>query len=275
MKDPRSKGMLLRVVQGIVIGAGAILPGISGGVLAVVFGIYRPMMEVLTHPKSALARYWRMLLFIAVGWVIGFLGGGKVILALFDQSETIATWLFIGLILGTFPDLWREAGAQGRNKGSYGVMAVSFLALFSLLLSVQIGSFVEMKANFFGFLFCGALWGLSFIIPGMTSSSILMAVRLLTPMVEGITALDPAVLIPWGIGMLGIVALFARLVNKVFETRYSLAYHAVLGIVLASTIIIIPLHYTSAAELVWGLVCAVAGALIAYFGGKIQPKEKQ
>lgn len=268
------RNTLLRILQGIVIGAGAILPGISGGVLAVVFGIYRPMMEVLTHPKSALRRHWRMLLPVGIGWVLGFLGGGGVILALFNQSETVATCLFIGLILGTLPDLWREAGLQGRGRASYAAMCASFLALFALLLGVQYGSFVEMQANFAGFLFCGALWGLSFIIPGMTSSSILMAVGLLTPMVEGITTFDMQVLLPWGIGMLGIVALFARLVSNLFDRHYSIAYHAVLGIVLASTVIIVPLRYASAAELIWSVLCALAGAVIAYFGGKLQPKEE-
>lgn len=273
MKAFRIKDAILRVVQGMVIGAGAILPGISGGVLAVVFGIYRPMMEVLTRPKSALRRYWRMLLAVAVGWAAGFLGGGGVILALFDQSETVATCLFIGLILGTLPDLWREAGAQGRGKASYAAMGASFAALFALLLGVQHGSFVEMQANFGGFLFCGALWGLSFIIPGMTSSSILMAVGLLTPMVEGITALSGAVLLPWGIGMLGVVALFARLVSTLFDRHYAIAYHAVLGIVLASTLAIVPVNFASAGELAWGIGSAAGGAVIAYFGGKIQPKE--
>ena len=65
MKTSCIKNGILRIVQGIIIGAGAILPGVSGGVLAVIFGIYRPAMELLTHPKRALARYWRMLL--AVG----------------------------------------------------------------------------------------------------------------------------------------------------------------------------------------------------------------
>lgn len=45
MKNSRIKNGIMRIVQGIIIGAGAILPGISGGVLAVVFGIYRPAME--------------------------------------------------------------------------------------------------------------------------------------------------------------------------------------------------------------------------------------
>lgn len=274
MKDSRIKNALVRIIQGVIIGAGAILPGISGGVLAVVFGIYRPMMEVLTHPKSALARYLPMLLSVGIGWLIGFLGGGGVILALFHQSETVATCLFIGLILGTLPDLWREAGAQGRGCGSYLSMLISFAALFAALLGVQLGSFSEMPANFGGFLFCGVLWGLSFIIPGMTSSSILMAVGLLTPMIDGITRMDPAVLIPWGLGMAGVVALLARIVSRLFDRHYSIAYHAVLGIVLASTLIIVPLHYASGAELVWGLACGALGAVLAYFGGRIRPQEE-
>ena len=100
MEKSRRQNCILCVLQGVLIGAGAILPGVSGGVLAVIFGIYRPAMELLTHPKRALARYWRMLLAVAVGWVIGFLGGGGAILVLFHQSETVATCLFIGLILG-------------------------------------------------------------------------------------------------------------------------------------------------------------------------------
>ena len=114
MKNSRIKNGIMRIVQGIIIGAGAILPGISGGVLAVVFGIYRPAMELLTHPRRALQRYWRMLLAVGIGWAIGFLGGGSVILALFHQSETVATCLFIGLILGTLPDLWHEAGTASQ-----------------------------------------------------------------------------------------------------------------------------------------------------------------
>ena len=214
-----------------------------------------------------------MLLAVGIGWAIGFLGGGSVILALFHQSETVATCLFIGLILGTLPDLWHEAGTQGRSNGSYISLIVSFLALFGALMAVKFSSFAEMPANFWGFLFCGVLWGFSFIIPGMTSSSILMAVGLLTPLIDGIAQLDLAVLIPWGLGMAGVMALFARIVSRLFDTHYSIAYHAVIGIVLASTLIIIPTGFASTAEMVWGVACAILGAVLAYFGSKLQPQE--
>ena len=273
MVEGRSKNFILRVIQGAIIGAGAILPGISGGVLAVVFGIYRPMMETLTHPMAGLRQYWRLFLPIIIGWAAGFFGGSGVILLLFHHSETLATCLFIGLILGTVPALWDEAGEQGRGKGAYLAAILSFLALFSLLLGVRLGSFGQIPPNTVGFLFCGVLWGVSLIVPGMTSSSILMAVGLLTPMIDGIASFDAAVVIPWLLGMGSVVVLLARLVNWLFKAHYSIAYHAVVGIVLASTLIIVPLHYADTSELLLCIACAAVGALLAHWSGKLQAKD--
>lgn len=260
-----TKSFLIRIVQGAVIGAGAILPGISGGVLAVIFGIYRPMMEMIAHPKTGIKKHLPLFLPVAVGWAAGFFGGSGLIFILFNHSETVATCLFIGLILGTVPSLWKEAGEQGRTKGAYAAMVLCFAALTSVLLYAQYGAFYEMSANFFGFLFCGALWGMSFIVPGMTSSSILMAVGLLTPMVEGISSFDMGVVLPWLLGMGAVVAALARLVDHLFTTRYSLFYHAVFGIVLASTVAIIPFSFASAGEAAFSAVCALVGAAIAYW----------
>lgn len=274
MTDARSKSFLLRLVQGAVIGAGAILPGVSGGVLAVIFGIYRPMMEVLTHPKTALRRYWPLLLPVGIGWVLGFFGGSGAILLLFHRSELLATCLFVGLIFGTVPSLWREAGEQGRSPGAYLAAAVSFLALFSLLLGVQRGSFGAMRANFAGFLFCGALWGLSLIVPGLTSSPILLAVDLLAPMVDGIASFDFAVIVPWLLGMGSTVLLLARLINWLFRRHYALASHAVTGIVLSSTLILVPLHYADVGEFAACLLCAAVGAVLAHLSGRLQTNEE-
>ena len=243
--------------------------------LSVIFGIYRPVMEVLAHPLDGLRRHLALLLPIGVGAVLGFLCGGGLILVLFESSEKLATCLFIGLILGTIPSLWAEAGAQGRGNGSYLSCAASFLALSAILLYAQYGAFYTMQANFFGFLFCGLLWGLSLIVPGMTSSSILMAVGLFTPMAEGFARLDMAVILPWLLGMALIVMTLARVVNWCFHTHYPLFYHAVFGIVLASTLTIVPLHYDGVRDVLTCLLAAALGAFAAYFSAKIQPAENE
>jgi putative membrane protein len=109
---------LLRVLQGALIGLGAVLPGISGGVLCVIFKVYQPIMEVLSNPFQALKKHLKLLTPIIIGVVIGFLGIAKLLGFLLERYEAPSICLFIGLIGGMLPSLFREAGEKGRNKNS-------------------------------------------------------------------------------------------------------------------------------------------------------------
>ena len=254
---------------GVLIGAGAILPGVSGGVLAVVFDIYRPFMEVLTHPREAIPKYWRWFLPIGLGCAIGFLGFAKGIAAAIDVSSTVTTWLFIGLIVGTVPSLFREAGKEGRSIGSWVSMAVCAGAIFFSLFYVGKVICVTVEPNFWWYNFCGALWGLSLVIPGLTSSSVMMALGLYQPMLEGLARLDFLVLSACLPGMVLTILLLARLVSWFFRKHYSIAFHGIFGIVLASTLVIIPTSYVGAWEIVLSAVCCIGGFLLAYFMARL------
>ena len=246
---------------GVLIGAGAILPGVSGGVLAVVFDIYRPFMEVLTHPRWFLP--------IGLGCAIGFLGFAKGIAAAIDVSSTVTTWLFIGLIVGTVPSLFREAGKEGRSIGSWVSMAVCAGAIFFSLFYVGKVICVTVEPNFWWYNFCGALWGMSLVIPGLTSSSVMMALGLYQPMLEGLARLDFLVLSACLPGMGLTILLLARLVSWFFRKHYSIAFHGIFGIVLASTLVIIPTSYVGAWEIVLSAVCCIGGFLLAYFMARL------
>ena len=254
---------------GVLIGAGAILPGVSGGVLAVVFDIYRPFMEVLTHPREAIPKYWRWFLPIGLGCAIGFLGFAKGIAAAIDVSSTVTTWLFIGLIVGTVPSLFRETGKEGRSIGSWVSMAVCAGAIFFSLSYVGKVICVTVEPNFWWYNFCGALWGMSLVIPGLTSSSVMMALGLYQPMLEGLARLDFLVLSACLPGMVLTILLLARLVSWFFRKHYSIAFHGIFGIVLASTLVIIPTSYVGAWEIVLSAVCCIGGFLLAYFMARL------
>ena len=254
---------------GVLIGAGAILPGVSGGVLAVVFDIYRPFMEVLTHPREAIPKYWRWFLPIGLGCAIGFLGFAKGIAAAIDVSSTVTTWLFIGLIVGTVPSLFRETGKEGRSIGSWVSMAVCAGAIFFSLFYVGKVICVTVEPNSWWYNFCGALWGMSLVIPGLTSSSVMMALGLYQPMLEGLARLDFLVLSACLPGMVLTILLLARLVSWFFRKHYSIAFHGIFGIVLASTLVIIPTSYVGAWEIVLSAVCCIGGFLLAYFMARL------
>ena len=279
MKRNRDQNFGIRWLRdllcGILIGAGAILPGVSGGVLAVVFDIYRPFMEVLTHPREAIPKYWRWFIPIGLGCAVGFLGFAKGIAAAIDVSSTVTTWLFIGLIVGTVPSLFREAGKEGRSAGSWISMAVCAGAIFFSLFYVGKVICVTVEPNFWWYNFCGALWGMSVVIPGLTSSSVMMALGLYQPMLEGLARLDLLVLSACLPGMAATMLLLARLVSWFFRRHYAVAYHGILGIVLASTVVIVPTAYTGWGEVALSGLCCVGGYYLASFLDRLDQRTKR
>ena len=65
---------LLWFLEGIIVGFGAIIPGLSGETLCVAFGMYLPLIRVISHPKENVIRYGKMLTVFAIGVAVGFIG---------------------------------------------------------------------------------------------------------------------------------------------------------------------------------------------------------
>lgn len=261
---------LRHLLCGALIGAGAILPGVSGGVLAVAFDLYRPFMEVLTRPREAVPRHWRMLIPLGLGWCGGFLGFAKGIAAAMALSDAATYWLFIGLIGGTVPSLFREAGKEGRTASAWASFALCALAVFGGLFYVSRVVHVQVEPSFGWYNFCGALWGMGVVIPGMTSSSVMMALGLYRPMLEGLARLDLLVLSAALPGMFLTIALLARLVTWFFRRHYAAAFHGILGFVVASTLVIVPTDYAGPGEAALSAVLCAAGFALAYFLAKME-----
>ncbi|MBE5758742.1 MAG: DUF368 domain-containing protein [Clostridiales bacterium] len=264
---------LWRVVKGALVGTGAILPGISGGVLSVVLGIYRPMMEFLSHPFRSLKKNIKFFLPIVIGFAVGVVLLSKLVDWLFRENELPALWLFIGLILGTVPSLYREAGEQGRSKGAYIALAVAGIFMFAFLTLLGSGETMQIEPNLFWWLICGLLWGIGLIVPGMSPSSIFIFLGLYQPMSAGIAALDLGVILPIGVGLVIMVVLIAKPIKYLFDKHYALMYHSIIGIVIASTLVIMPLEQAyDVMDIVICAVCFVVGAVIAYFMEKASSK---
>ncbi|MEG0752040.1 MAG: DUF368 domain-containing protein [Oscillospiraceae bacterium] len=264
---------IIDVCKGAAIGVGAILPGISGGVLCVVFGIYRPMMEFLSHPFVAFKKYRWMLLPVFIGLGIGFLGLARLVDILFRYSQTPAVWLFIGLIVGTIPSLYRTAGEQGRTKGSWAVLVICFAAFLVLMFGLSGGKTIEVRPTVWWWVLSGALWGIGLIVPGMSASPFLIFLGLYQPMTAGIADFDPSVVLPLIAGIGIVVLLLARVVNRLFERAHSIVFHALLGIVAASVIAIIPLDAVyDGVNIAIYTACFVVGIVIALLMDKASVK---
>jgi putative membrane protein len=264
---------LLYIIQGAIVGVGAILPGVSGGVLCVAFGIYEPMMELLTHPRVAIKKSYRMFIPFLIGWVLGFLLLARGIEILFAAASEIALMLFFGLICGTMPQLFKDS-ERGDPKIGWTPFIISLSAAYLFFHILEGGVAMTVAPGSLSFLLCGILWGLSLIVPGLSSSSILIYLGLYEPMTSGIAALDLGVLIPMGIGIVATALSLARLVNMLFKKHYAVTSRAVLGFVVASSLKAIPTEFPSTASLIISLICFAVGFAVAYIMDKAESKHK-
>ena len=140
---------------------------------------------------------------------------------------------------------------------------MSSAAMFSVLYYVSQGISLQVTPNFWWYFFSCGLFGIGVIVPGMTSSSVLMALGLYESVLAAMAELNIPVLLAIAAGVVLAVLLPARLANWVFRRYNAPALHGILGIVLASTILIVPVSYTGVVEVLLCAACCGGGYFLA------------
>ena len=282
---------IIKIIQGMLIGAGGVLPGVSGGVLAVLFGVYKPLMKLLAHPirelKNSIVNLWP----IIVGFLVGYVGIAKVLELLLVNYQSQSLAVFVGMAIGIMPSLFREAGEKGRDRNSWISFGVVFAVAFAILLAcnrLQLLITPNVGWNMFG----GVCLALSLIAPGM-SASVLMLPLMMPGAVEGETATfyghvtgsigsvitsEPQ----WGaltailVGAVLAFILLTHAVDWMMENHYSVMFHGIIGLVIAASIFTIPCAAFTAAvtscivHLAFVAIGCICTLLLEKFNAKVE-----
>ncbi len=230
---------LVRIFKGALIGIGAILPGLSGGVLMVIFKIYDPLLDFLGHFPKHFRRYMKFFIPIGIGGLLGIFVFAGAVSAAFGTYAAQFISLFIGFVVGTIPSIWQTAGIKGRGKLEYSALLIAILAVLLLMLlgEQQLTSFDTNVLTWIG---GGVLVGLGFIVPGLSPSNFLIYFGMYQKMTDGISSFDFAVILPLILGVALAVLFFAKVVSLLFDRFYGVMYHIILGTVIGSSIAIFP-----------------------------------
>lgn len=234
--------VLLHLFRGFLVGFAGLLPGLCGSTLLVLFGIYRPLTAALAHPftdfRRNLIHYGPF--FLAAG--IGVLAGSRLLATFFVRHEMEMLYLFIGFMGGALPDLFRHAH---RTKG-HPAGWLAFAALFGLCLAVvsldqSLVPHAEARdITWTVWVLAGAGVGLGSIIPGASVAFLLIYFGIYQPMLDGVARLDPAILLPIGLGAGIAILLFARAADWLFRKAEGPATRGVLGLVVGSIVLVYP-----------------------------------
>ncbi|WP_148888411.1 DUF368 domain-containing protein [Streptococcus cristatus] len=231
---------IARVLKGMIIALGFILPGVSGGVLAAILGIYERMIRFLAHIKENFVENVLYFTPVAIGMVLGIAAFSYPVNLLLDNYKVIVLWGFAGAIIGTIPSLIKESVKESdRDRADTVTFWLSFILSGIFLYSLN-GMVGTLPANFLSFVLAGALIALGILIPGLSPSNLLLILGLYTPMLTGFKRLDLfGTFLPIGIGGALALILFSKAMDYILKHYHSRVYHFIIGIVLSSTLLIV------------------------------------
>lgn len=268
---------LKSICKGAVIGIANIIPGVSGGTMAVSMGIYDKLIHCITHLFKEFKKSVGFLIPIVIGAGVALIASSFGLEYLFGNYPVPTNLLFVGLILGGLPAMAKKVKGNKLKSGHI----VAFLVFFAFVVTLAaIGEREGTQADLhFTLLNVLLLFGIGIIasatmvVPGVSGSMILLLLGYYNPIIENINAFIRAltafdidgilkgcgVLVPFGIGVVVGIFAIAKLIEIIFTKFPLYAFWAIIGLIVASPIAIVLMNLGSFAGVT---VLAVAASVI-------------
>ena len=234
---------LLNFAKGIAIGAGAILPGISSGVLCVIFGIYEKLLDSILNFFKDIRKNIKFLLPIFVGIGFGVLSFSKILNYLLYEFPIQTKSIFIGLILGSIPSLLKKANHKSNFKFHYIIytLLAFVVGIGSVILENSVSNnSISNNFNVLYLILSGFIMSVGIIVPGISSTIILMLMGVYSAYLSSISSIYFPVLIPMGIGLVAGCIFFMKLTKFLLNHFYSQTFYSIVGFTLGSIFVLLP-----------------------------------
>ncbi len=276
--------MIKLILKGAMMGVANIIPGVSGGTMAVSMGIYDKIIHAATHLVSEFKKSMKLLLPIVLGMALGIVVLARILEYMFARVPLQTNLLFIGLIIGGLPAITKKVKGKTIRLGHILVCLLFFGVVAGLaMMGEQEGAAADLSFNvinivkLFG---VGIVASATMVIPGVSGSMMLMLMGYYNPILNEVNdfidnlvqfnvpgILDGCkVLAPFGIGVVVGIFAIAKIIEIIFEKFPDHAYWAIIGLIVASPVAIFFMGSMGTITIISVLTGAVAlllGILIA------------
>lgn len=254
--------------KGLLIGSTMLVPGVSGGSMAIVLGIYERLLSAISSLAKNLKENLLFLCLFVISAGVGMLVLARPILSLLESYPKPMQCFFIGAVVGGIPAVWRQAEIQRFSWKTGLCFAVGFLAVIGISViptemfqtslfmpEAEGGSGGRTLSSYLFLLFAGILSSTALVLPGISVSYFLLVLGLYHELMRAISEFNMGFLIPMGSGILLGVILTTKGLEYILKKYPQLSYMVILGFVAGSVLEILP-QVPNGGE--W-LLCIVAG----------------
>ncbi|MCH7901065.1 MAG: DUF368 domain-containing protein [Acidobacteria bacterium] len=244
--------VLRSMVGGFLMGTADLVPGVSGGTIALVLGIYQQLVSSIRQGSSALgsmikadvAGFKGHLSKVEWRFLVPLLGGialAIVLLASFlerqlEERPVVIAGLFLGLVLGSIGIAWRLL-----RQATWRHFVIA--AIVGLVLFVALGfgeGQVRGDPSALAFFGAGILAICAMILPGISGSLILLMLGMYAPVLGAVTDREFGTIIVFALGAVVGLALFSQLLYWLLEHHHDNVLAALIGLMAGSARILWP-----------------------------------
>jgi len=275
--------MLKNIFCGVAVGVANIIPGVSGGTLIVLLGLFDELMKAISDVfKIEISLKERInaikfILQIGLGVVIGLVGFAKILEFLFVKAEIQTIMWFAGLILFSIPVLKKNEMKNEKINWIYFIVGILIIGLLTYLVPTKNEVIVPLQdiitkdlnlVYIFTLIILGTISGATMIFPGVSGSMVLLVLgyyHLFKGYVANVTSFEPRIIIGLAfiaVGVLIGIILSAKLTNWLLKKYHTQTMSLIIGLIVMSAITIIPLSG-------YNVITIITSILTFLFGGSI------
>lgn len=269
------------MAKGASIGLAMIIPGVSGGTLAVLLGVYDKIIESIGNLFKDFKKSVLFLLPILLGAVLAFAALYFPLKYALKYAPFPTIMLFAGFMAGSCPDLYKKANKNGFKKRDIAAIIIPCLLVIGICFIPSIGD-VDLSANmhvsgYFILLLIGAVASCALVVPGISGSMLLLIFGYYNPILNTISALKDnfghslLVLATFAVGLVVGFFTIAKLMQLLLKKFRRVTFWAITGFVIGSIPAVVitffhqygdnPAVYLTPLQISLGVILFVAGAI--------------
>lgn len=248
LKYRNPKEVIINIIVGIFIGLSVIVPGISGSTMAITMKVYDKGMYAFSHIFKEFKKCFFYALPVLIGIAIGFLGGVVCVKILLELFPFITICFFMGLMIGTYPVIFREINGESLNAKRSLLLSVGFImpiafSLISVFLSGGANTLEGLNLGHYALFFImGILISITQLVPGLSATVLMMMFGYYTALLGGLSTdllksfPKLMVYVSMGVGFLIGVFAFSKIIEKILLNARKTFFFAITGISVGSVI---------------------------------------
>lgn len=226
---------LILFLKGFIIGIGKIIPGVSGSLLAISMGLYEEILKRVEHLFKNFKNNISFLFPIGLGILFAIILGSKVLLYFFETYYVYTIAFFIGLILGTVPEIIKKSPKKSKD---WLIISFIFYIMYFIYTKVELNEFIPTFGGISAFyiIFLGFIDAATMIMPGISGTATYMMLGsytfILNLFAQPFTQIGNCFL--FGIGLIIGIFLMIKIVNYSFKNHANLTWDIILSFLFSS-----------------------------------------